>query len=112
MQKELSKIANVTTVSAYCHEDLETLPNRRIDQLKDGKWDWVVLGSSSIAQQWVKLTHGIPHGKIPKIAAISPITADMVAKLGAKADLIAQDYTFAGVAKALAGFKEKDPGTI
>lgn len=112
MQKELSKIANVTTVSAYCHEDLETLPNRRIDQLKDGKWDWVVLGSSSIAQQWVKLTQAILHGKIPKIAAISPITADMVAKLGTKADLIAQEYTFAGVAKALAAFKEKDPGTI
>lgn len=102
MQKELAKVANVVQVAAYSHEDLPILPDTRLNQLKNGYWDWVVLGSSTIAQQWFDLIQGVQGGRFPRIAAISPVTADIAAKNGRNAEVIAQEYTFAGIAKALA----------
>ena len=102
LEKELGKIARVIQVAAYSHSDLTCLPQSRKDQLVKGKWDWVVLGSSTIAKQWVDLTKDLDSLKLPRIAAISPITAEIVGINGRNVDVIAKEFTFAGIAKAIA----------
>ncbi len=102
MQKELGRLAHVVQVAAYSHEDLLRLPQSRLIQLENRFWDWVVLGSSTIAQQWFDLTSQVYGNNLPKIATISPVTAEVVITNGKKPEAIAKEYTFAGVAKAIA----------
>jgi uroporphyrinogen III methyltransferase/synthase len=102
MGKELGKLADVVQVAAYSHEDIISLPESRITQLDNGFWDWVVLGSSTIAQQWFDLTSQVNSTKLPKIATISPVTAGVVESNGKKPEAIAKEYHFAGIAKAIA----------
>jgi uroporphyrinogen III methyltransferase/synthase len=102
MQEELGRLAHVVQVAAYSHEDLLRLPQSRLIQLENRFWDWVVLGSSTIAQQWFDLTSQVYGNNLPKIATISPVTAEVVITNGKKPEAIAKEYTFAGVAKAIA----------
>ncbi len=102
LPQQLSKVATVHQVKAYSHQDLSFLPQKRIQELANGKWDWVVLGSSSIAQQWAILTKNLPQGSLPKVATISPATAAAAEQSGLKPIAIANEFTFHGISKVLA----------
>ncbi len=107
LAKQLAKIATVHPVKAYSHQDLPSLPKKRIDELEKGKWDWVVLGSSTIAHQWAHLTKDLLQKSLPSVATISPVTASAAIQCGLKPMAIAKEFTFQGISKVLATHKLK-----
>ena len=106
LTQKLAKVAIVHQVKAYSHQDLPTLSQKRIDELENGKWNWVVLGSSTIAHQWAKLTKDLSQNPLPKVATISPITAAAAIQSGLKPEAIAKEFTFNGVSKVLASIND------
>jgi uroporphyrinogen III methyltransferase / synthase len=91
--------AIVEQAVVYESRDVTTLDAEVSDALADGRIDWTTVTSSAIARSLVRL-FGVALQQT-KLAAISPLTAEVLTKLGHKPDVVAEDYTAAGIVAAI-----------
>lgn len=103
LQEELSQRFLVETVAVYQQKDISSWPQSRVEQLQMGAWQWIVVGSSSIARGLGKILAEYKDtlARMPMLAAISPITAGVLSEVGLKADVVATEATMAGVLKSI-----------
>jgi uroporphyrinogen III methyltransferase/synthase len=90
---------DVTQAVVYESRDV-TQPNPDVvEALAAGHVDWTTVTSSAIARSLVKLL-GDALGRT-KLAAISPLTADVLRDLGHEPAAVAADYTTGGILAAI-----------
>jgi uroporphyrinogen III methyltransferase/synthase len=91
--------ARVSQVVVYESRDV-IQPTERVQKLlQTGKIDWLTVTSSAIARSLVQLFG--EDLKKTKLAAISPLTADVLAEAGHSAAAIATQYTTEGLIEAI-----------
>jgi uroporphyrinogen III methyltransferase/synthase len=99
--------AQVEQAVVYESRDVVS-PNDDVGQaLASGKIDWTTVTSSAIARSVVRL-FGEDLRKT-RLAAISPLTAEVLKDLGFPADVIADSYTADGLVAALLAAEEGKP---
>jgi uroporphyrinogen III methyltransferase/synthase len=91
--------AEVTQVVAYESRDVTTPDAAVAEALAAGRIDWVTVTSSAIARALVaRFGENLRRAKL---AAISPLTAGVLAEAGFPAEAVAQEYTSAGLIAAI-----------
>lgn len=96
--------ATVDVVAAYRTVLPRTDVRRLRDLLREGKIDVVTFTSSSTVRNFVRLFGGARLSDIAAgsaIACIGPVTAEEVGALGGRADILAQEFTTAGLLRAI-----------
>ncbi len=96
--------AEIETVVAYEHRDIESLPTATVELLEAGKLDWILLSSPSIARRLSSLLSDAAKahlGHATRLAAISPVTADAAAECGLPIAVVATTHTWDGMWSAL-----------
>lgn len=86
----------VTEAVAYENRDVTTWPEDIAQRLAEHRLDWITLTSPSIARQTAQLLEsslGIDERR-PRIAAISPLTADAACEAGLVVDAVAESTAF------------------
>jgi len=73
--------------------------------LAAGRIDWTTVTSSAIARSLVRLFGEALHKT--QLAAISPITAEVLAELGHRPAVVAEDYTAEGIVAAILAAEEQ-----
>ncbi len=98
--------ADVEQAVVYRSIDVKT-PNPDItDALRRKKVDWVVITSSSIAASTAKvLGQDLNYAKI---VAISPLTSEVMRKLGFNVELEATEYTMEGIVDAITEYETRN----
>jgi uroporphyrinogen III methyltransferase/synthase len=91
--------ATVEQVVVYESRDIETASEEVQAALAAGKINWITVTSSAIARSLVKL-FGEDLRKSP-LAAISPLTAEVLTKLGFAPLAVAKTYTIDGLISAI-----------
>ncbi len=91
--------AAVTRVVAYVSRDVATPDADAVAALQNNRVDWITVTSSAIARSLVKL-FGASLARA-KLAAISPLTASVLAEAGHEPAAIATEYTAAGLVAAI-----------
>jgi uroporphyrinogen III methyltransferase/synthase len=91
--------AVVEQVVVYESRDVPSPEQEVADALAAGKIDYVTVTSSAIARSLVKM-FGASLRK-PQLAAISPLTAEVLAELGYSAAIVANSYTSDGLVDAI-----------
>jgi uroporphyrinogen III methyltransferase/synthase len=89
----------VRQVVSYTSRDVRVPDPEVTDMLAQGKIDWVTVTSSAIARAIVHLYGS--QLKQTKLAAISPLTADVLRSAGYEPAAVAEVYTGAGLVKAI-----------
>jgi uroporphyrinogen III methyltransferase/synthase len=99
--------ANVEQAVVYESRDVTT-PNEDVTAaLNAGSIDWTTVTSSAIARSLVRMFgDALRH---TRLAAISPLTADVLAELGFPAATVASTYTTAGVVAAILAAESREP---
>jgi uroporphyrinogen III methyltransferase/synthase len=104
LKDELEKVAVVDQVPVYRNVDAESLPAHVLERIEEGTVDWITLTSSAIAAR----LHGLlPEparrriGRDIKLASLSPVTTEAIARLGWHAEVEASVYTWEGLVQAL-----------
>ena len=67
--------------------------------IEDDGLDWITFTASSTVRAWVELVG--PRTGSARVAAIGPITADTAREEGLRVDVVAEEYTTAGLVDAL-----------
>ncbi|MEM1060959.1 MAG: uroporphyrinogen-III C-methyltransferase [Planctomycetota bacterium] len=93
--------ATVEKVAVYTNREAESLPEPVAAHLAAGEIDWVLLSSPSIARNYARLSGRYPTQSPPKVAAISPVTADAAREAGLPIDVTAAPHTWAGLLDAV-----------
>ena len=104
LPEELSKQGiDVTVVPAYKTETGDADKYLVTKMLSDGELDMVTFTSSSTVKNIVKMLgdQAVDLLKNAKIAAIGPITAETCRQQGLQVDVQAEEYTIAGLIKAI-----------
>ncbi|HEY3391074.1 MAG TPA: uroporphyrinogen-III C-methyltransferase [Lacipirellulaceae bacterium] len=98
---EMLAAAGATIEQAVVYEscDVAQPDNDVADTLAAGRIDWTTVTSSAIARSLVRL-FGASLNQT-KLAAISPLTAEVLTELGHAPAVVADDYTTAGVVAAV-----------
>ncbi|HJQ80855.1 MAG TPA: uroporphyrinogen-III synthase, partial [Lacipirellulaceae bacterium] len=91
--------AAVEQAVVYESRDIEEPDKDVADALAAGRIDWTTVTSSAIARSLVQLFGDALRQT--KLAAISPLTAEVLTELGHAAAVVANDYTTAGVVAAV-----------
>jgi uroporphyrinogen III methyltransferase/synthase len=105
LRDELAHVANVEQVPVYHHADAASLPDGVVERILDNSVDWVTLTSSAIASRFHAL---LPEdarkriGERVRIASLSPVTSEIVARLGWVVDVEAMQATWESLIDALA----------
>lgn len=89
----------VEQVVVYTSTDVTTPEPHVVQQLRDGKIDWVTVTSSAIARSLVSLFREDLHHA--RLVSISPITSGTLRELGFEAAAEATEYTMPGVVDAI-----------
>lgn len=89
----------VEQVVAYGSQDIDTPDPDIVEALEEGRIPWATVTSSAIARSLVNLFG--EKLKQTRLAAISPLTANVLAELGYDADVVADEYTTEGVIQAI-----------
>ena len=98
---ELEKFgANVTVAAAY-----KTVPADNAEKINFDEMDLITFTSSSTVENFVA-TAGIDALKKITTAAIGTITAETLKKFGVTADIVAKEFTIAGLVDAIKNFYE------
>ena len=92
--------AGVRQVVAYTSRDVGVPDPEIAEMLAQGEIDWVTVTSSAIARALVNLFGN--QLKQTKLAAISPLTADVLRSAGYEPATVAEVYTGAGLVEAIA----------
>jgi uroporphyrinogen III methyltransferase/synthase len=91
--------AQVEQAVVYESRDVTTPDTDVADALAAGQIDWTTVTSSAIARSLVRMFgHSL---KKTKLAAISPLTADVLTELGYAPVIVAADYTADGIVAAI-----------
>ncbi|HEX9786904.1 MAG TPA: uroporphyrinogen-III synthase [Candidatus Binatia bacterium] len=106
--------ATVDVVIAY----RTVLPNVDVEPvaelLRQRKVDVITFTSSSTVKNFVRLFDGKNLAEIvagSAVACIGPITARTVEQLGGRADIVADEFTIAGLTRAIIAYFQTRPGT-
>ncbi|MCA9232232.1 MAG: uroporphyrinogen-III C-methyltransferase [Planctomycetales bacterium] len=91
--------AEVEQVVVYQSEDVQQAAPEVGAALAEGQFDWVTVTSSAIARSLIRLFGD--HLRKSKLAAISPLTADVLAGAGYPAAVVASQYTTDGLIDAI-----------
>jgi uroporphyrinogen III methyltransferase/synthase len=91
--------ADVTQVVAYESRDVTTPDAEAAASLAAGRVDWITVTSSAIARSLAALFGD--HLRQAKLAAISPLTAGVLADAGYPAAAVAGTYTATGLVAAI-----------
>lgn len=91
--------AKVSQVVVYESRDVEQPSSQVLAALQAGKVDWITVTSSAIARSLVRMFGD--DLKNAKLAAISPLTAEVLADAGYPASAVATEYTMKGVIEAM-----------
>jgi uroporphyrinogen III methyltransferase / synthase len=92
--------ATVSQVVVYESHDVTQPGERVLKLLEAGKIDWITVTSSAIARSLVRMFGD--DLKKANLAAISPLTAEVLAEAGYPAAAVATEYTTAGLNAAIA----------
>ena len=95
--------AEVVQVVVYESRDVELPSAQILTSLREGKIDWITVTSSAIARSLVNMFG--EDLKSTRLAAISPLTADVLRGAGFDASAIASEYTTAGLIEAIVDAK-------
>jgi uroporphyrinogen III methyltransferase/synthase len=91
--------AAVTQVVVYENSDVATPDGDVLAAMRDGRINWTTVTSSAIARSLVRMFgEDLRH---TRLAAISPLTAEVLAELGHPASAVAEAYTGDGMIDAL-----------
>jgi uroporphyrinogen III methyltransferase/synthase len=90
----------VSQVVVYESRDVQEPSSQVLAALQAGKVDWITVTSSAIARSLVRMFGD--ELKKAKLAAISPLTAEVLAAAGYPAAAVAKEYTMTGVIGAMA----------
>jgi uroporphyrinogen III methyltransferase/synthase len=91
--------ADVHQAVVYQSTDVRTADAEVIAALREGRIDWVTVTSSAIARSLANLFG--EDLRRAKLAAISPLTAGVLAELGFEAAAVASPYTTDGLVAAI-----------
>jgi uroporphyrinogen III methyltransferase/synthase len=89
----------VEQVVVYASHDIAQPEAEIVEQLADGRIDWVTVTSSAIARSVVRL-YGQELRK-SRLASISPVTSAALRELGFEPTVEAQQYTIEGLVEAV-----------
>ena len=105
MPRELEKFgAKVTIAAAYKTEPARDSTQVELE-LSAGEIDLITFTSSSTVKNFVNAVRE-KYLSRAKIAAIGPITAETLKKFGVDADVVAKEFTIAGLVEAIKNFYE------
>lgn len=90
---------DVDQVVVYLSQDVQQADPAIAASLADGKVDWITVTSSAIARSLVSLFG--KHLQQAQLAAISPLTARVLADAGYPPAVVAEDYTTEGLLQAI-----------
>ncbi len=111
LPKELSRIANVHQLTVYSQVDAVDPDSPILDNLRRGEIDCVTLTSSNIARAFLSLLDEISQSRIQsgevKLVSISPVTSGIIREMGFPVAAEAEEYTVAGITRALIGLPRK-----
>jgi len=88
-------------VVVYINQDVDQLPAGVVARLVDQKLQWIALSSPSIARGVARVLASRPDLRAPRLAAISPVTAEAALAAGLKVDTVADEYTWDGLLAAI-----------
>jgi len=94
----------IDEVVAYRHRDLDELEVSTVEAIAEGSLNWIGLSSPAIARQLARVLPEELHsnlGRSTRIAAISPITAEAAKEAGLPVEVMAEEYTWDGIFKAI-----------
>lgn len=91
--------AEVRQVVAYHSEDVSAADPAILEQMQQGRFDWLTVTSSAIARSVGRL-FGESLSQV-KVASISPITSQTLRELGIEPAVEARTYTLEGVVDAI-----------
>jgi uroporphyrinogen III methyltransferase/synthase len=83
----------------YESRDVATPDTEVSEALAAGRIDWTTVTSSAIARSLVRMLGDAL--KQTKLAAISPLTAEVLTELGHPPAIVAAEYTAAGIVAAI-----------
>jgi uroporphyrinogen III methyltransferase / synthase len=106
LKDELSKLATVDQVPVYQNADAETLPAEVLQRIDSGTVNWITLTSSAIAMRLYSLLPEparaqVGQGRKVRLASLSPVTSETVARLGWSVDVEAAVSTWEGLVQAI-----------
>jgi uroporphyrinogen-III synthase len=92
--------AELDSVVVYRHVDVDRFEPEVEQRLAAGELHWIALSSPSIARNLARL---VPAGQRAQVrfAAISPVTAAVAREAGLQIEVIAEEYTWAGLLAAI-----------
>lgn len=92
--------ADVTQVVAYQHSDVSEPDPEIIQQVRDGKVDWITITSSATAHSVAAMFGDALRGM--KIASLSPVTSETLSRMGYQVTAEADPYTIDSLVDAIA----------
>jgi uroporphyrinogen III methyltransferase/synthase len=96
--------ATLDEVVVYRNQDVDRLPGDVAARIVDGRLDWIALSSPSIARGVARVARAaLQSPRPPRLAAISPVTAEAASEAGLPVHVIADVYTWDGLLTAIAG---------
>jgi uroporphyrinogen III methyltransferase/synthase len=105
LREELAAVADVEQVAVYSQVDCVEPDPAILEQLRQGKIDYITLTSSNIARALVRALDApalapIKAG-VTKLVSISPVTSATVRDIGLPVAAEAVEFTVAGLVEAL-----------
>jgi uroporphyrinogen III methyltransferase / synthase len=100
----LERVAHVEQVAVYRNADAESLPPSVVDQIVAGHVDWITLTSSATAERLHALLPEEGRKRVResiRVASISPVTSETVARLGWPVSLEAPSATWDSLVQAI-----------
>jgi uroporphyrinogen III methyltransferase / synthase len=104
LREELEHLADVSQVAVYHNADAVALPESVVERIADGTVDWITVTSSAIATRLHALLPEPARRRIGvevRLASLSPVTSQTVAKLGWPVAVEATEYTWQGLVRSL-----------
>jgi uroporphyrinogen III methyltransferase / synthase len=89
----------------YINRDVEQLPADVETRIAEQRLQWIALSSPSIARGLSRILAARSGFPGPKLAGISPVTAEAAREAGLVVDVIADEYTWDGLLAAIARAK-------
>ena len=106
LREELSRVAEVEQVAVYSQVDAVEIDLELLEQINQGRIDYITLTSSKIAEALIRLLSPAARRRIRvgdvQLVSISPVTSAAIRKLDLPVAAEAAEYTTAKVVEALA----------
>ncbi|HMP59981.1 MAG TPA: uroporphyrinogen-III synthase, partial [Gemmatales bacterium] len=104
LRAELAQVAQVTQVAVYRQIDQPWMDEYALNELRQGRIDYVTLTSSNIARRFAEIAdEGVRRwlGTSTRLVCISPVTAATAEEAGLSVAAVASTYTVEGLIQAI-----------